>query len=38
MKPNHPDLPDHDTPNPLIVIGSLLAMLLVVFGLLALIG
>ena len=32
------DEPDHDTPNPLIVIGSLIAILGAVFGLLALVG
>lgn len=33
-----PDEPDRDTPNPLLVIGSLLGMLAVVFGVLALVG
>lgn len=33
-----PDESDHDTPNPLIVIGSLLVMLGAVFGALALVG
>lgn len=33
-----PDEPDHGTANPLIVIGSLLGMLGLVFGLLALVG
>jgi hypothetical protein len=33
-----PEEPDRDTPNPVIVIGSLLGMLAAVFGVLALIG
>jgi hypothetical protein len=35
---HQPDEPDHDTPNPLIVIGSLIAILGVVFGVLSLVG
>ena len=33
-----PDEPDRDTPNPFIVIASLLGMLAAVFGVLALVG
>lgn len=35
---HQPDEPDRDTPNPLLVIGSLLGMLAAVFGVLALVG
>ena len=32
-----PDEPDRDTPNPIVIIGSLLGMLLAVFALLVLV-
>lgn len=33
-----PDEPDRETPNPMLVIGSLVAMLMTMFGVVALVG